>query len=268
VAAQGPTHEDELLAALSTVGQKPAPKKLENIDVPDPSPGETTSHDESPTKETKLPAVPKRVTLDNIWRHPDAHPLVLDMLLLQKYGPEWLTWEPETLQVGIPDSFKTASVSDLNLSKVQALKVLHLVDSYWERWEVFLPCTMAFNNEFPDFDVMQVPTVAQVLVSCDIAGRIRDDTAWSSEMKAYIAVVYEHDGIFLPLPPADFVTVPAEGIDTEELRKRWPAVRAAGTPPTGPSLVDEQLRRLTIANGYLEESRARLNLQLPLLANA
>lgn len=213
------------------------------------------------------PSIPPTsgVTRSNIWQHPDAHPIVLDFALLNKYGPEWLEWEPETVQLAISQDFGTSGLSDLNLAKIQACKTLHLVDSFWERWEVYLWCTMPFNSEFPDFRLMQVPAVGQVLVSCDIAARIRDDVAWSEEVKEFIAAVYKHDDIFLPLPPADFITLPApEIIDAAALAREWPKVRASGRTPTGGTIQDEQLRRLLSVNDYLEESRTRLQKQLAL----
>lgn len=218
-------------------------------------------------KEVVAEAPPASVTAKNIWHHPDAHPIALDMLLLRKFGPEWLGWEPETLQLLIPENFGTSALSDLNLSKLQACKVLHLVDSFWQRWEVFVACAMPLNGVFPDFQVMQVPTVAQCMVACDIAKRIRDDVAWSDELKAYVGTVYRHDGIFFPLPPADFATfeVP-EAIDQKAIAEKWPSVRASGVPPKGQTVLDEQLRRLLVANGFLEESRLRLQQQLRLHA--
>jgi hypothetical protein len=51
-------------------------------------------------------------------------------------------------------------------------------------------------------------------------------------------------------------------LDVSVLEKRWAEVRASNKPPTGDTLLDEQLRRLLVANGFLEESRARLAQQL------
>lgn len=219
---------------------------------------------DQPPAAMDVPAPPETVTTKNLWRHPDAHPIALDLLLLKRYGHAWLEWEPETLQVLIPEDFGTPSISDLNLSKLQACKALHLVDTFWQQWEIFVACLMPFNNEFPDFEVMQAPTVAQCLVACDVAGRIRDDVAWSNEMKEYIKVVYAHDGIFLALHPADFAPLPAapEEINQGELMKRWNEVRSTGKAPTGGDAMDEQLRRLLTANDFLEESRTRLHRQL------
>jgi hypothetical protein len=251
-----PDHERAFLEALQTItARTPEPLSPESDKVETQVPKEETYTAE-------LPAPPSTVTAANLWRHPDAHPLVLDLALLRRYGPEWLGWEAATLRHRIPLEFKTPSVSELNIAKIQACRTLHLVDSFWERWEVFVACLLPFNGEFPDFRVMHAPTVAQCLVAADIANRIREDVEWSSEMKAYFKTVYHHDGVFLPLPPLDFVQLDVpEEIDEKELAQKWPAVRQAGRPPKGDTFVDEQLRRLLTVNGYLEESRERLRQQ-------
>jgi hypothetical protein len=255
-----PTTDNEraFLEALEGIGGAP---KLAATDATTVVVEEgSTDH---PSSTTAVPPPPETVTSQNLWRHPDAHPIALDLLLLRKYGHAWLEWEPETLQVLIPEDFHTPSLSDLNLAKLQACKALHLVDTFWRQWEIFLPCCMAFNGEFPDFVVMQVPTVAQCLVACDVAARIRDDVAWTDEMKEYIKTVYQHDGIFLPIPPADFITLEApEEIDQKELAVRWNEVRSTGKAPTAETSMDEQLRRLLTVNNFLEESRTRLQRQL------
>lgn len=226
---------------------------------------ETTDTEPPPPATVTEPAVPLHVTSSNFWRHPDAHPLALDLFMLRKYGPDWLGWEAETMRVLIPEDFHTPSVSELNIAKLQACKTLHLVDTFWKQWEVFVACLGPLNSEFPDFTTMPAPSVGQVLVACDVAERIRADVEWSEEMKAYIATVYRYDGIFLPLPPADFIhlEVPEE-IDTAELARRWPEVRAKEEAPTAATPLDEQLRRLLHAYEYLEDSRTRLRLQLQL----
>jgi hypothetical protein len=250
-----PTNEQAFLQALEAIGIS---AKVAAVSAEDATDRVLVA--------TDIPSSPATVTAKNLWKHPDAHPIALDLLLLRRYGHTWLEWEPETLQALIPEDFGS-QVSDLNLVKIQACKTLHLVDTFWEQWEIFIACLMPFNNEFTDFNVMQVPTVAQVLVACDVAARIRDDVEWSSEMKAYVRVVYEHDGIFLPIEPAAFVTLDApEEIDQKALAVRWNEVRSSGKAPTGANPMDEQLRRLLTVHGFLEESRTRLQRQLGLHA--
>jgi hypothetical protein len=259
-----PDHERAFLDALQNVGVRP--KILPSADADTTQLVEGGSADR-PVHTTEATAPPATVTAQNLWRHPDAHPIVLDLLVLRQYGPAWLGWESETLSLLIPQDFNTPTLSDLNLAKLQACKTLHLVDSFWERWEVFTPCAMAFNSEFPDFEMMQVPTLAQCLVAADVASRIRIDSGWSTEMKAYFKTVYQHDGIFFPLPPLGFITLEhPDGVDEKEIARRWAEVRASGQAPLGATPIDEQLRRLLTVHGFLEESRARLQQQLRLHA--
>jgi len=255
-----PDHELSLLEALKAIGTKTPDSALSG-------PVTRASSEEHPTATAAVSPPPASVAASNIWRHPDAHPIALDMALVKKYGSDWLGWEAETWRVRIPADFKTQAVSELTISKLQACRALHLVDSFWQRWEVFIACLMPFNGEFPDFRIMPVPTVAQCLVACDTAAYIRTDVLWSEEMKAYFASVYHHDGIYLPLAPLDFVhlEVPAS-IDQNDLARRWTAAQASGKVPAEDDVMSEQVRRLFVAKGYLDESRARLQQQVKFYA--
>jgi hypothetical protein len=260
----GPDHEQAFLEALKGIGLEPNARPLPSLDADSMAVVEGASTDKPSTTQSAA-APPVHVTAENLWRHPDAHPIALDLLMLRHYGPAWLGWEADTWRLSIPDDFRTASVSELTIAKLQACKALHLVDAFWQRWEVFAACLLPFNSEFPDFATMPVPSLAQCLVATDVAARIRSDVEWSSEMKAYFQAVYQHDGIFLPLPPLDFLHLEApEEIDRPALLARWPEVRSSGRAPGGETPLDEQLRRLLAATEYLEESRARLHSQLQL----
>lgn len=234
---------------------------------------ETTQGDEdgNPTEPAAKPdaAKPKlsSVSVANLFRSPDTHPLILDLALLRKYKAEWLSWELETLVSRITADFGTPTVSDVNIEKVQACKALHLVDDFWLKWEVFLPCCAAFNGMFADFRNMQVPDVAECMVAVDVANRIRDDMQWSQEVKTFLSVVHRHQGIMCPQPPLDFVKVDTEGfpVDCASITERWPLVRASGVAPTGATIEDEQLRRMLGSWIYLEMARARLTTQLQVL---
>jgi hypothetical protein len=227
------------------------------------------THEVDPTAVTKAVdvAVPPKVTAKNVFRHPISHPLVLDLLLIDKYGEEWLGWESETIERRVPQDFSVDRISDLNMSKINAVKTLHLVDTFWQRWEVFTWCTMPLNAIFPDFQYMQVPTVLQSMLSVDIANRIRSEMEWSSEIKEYLAVVHRHDGILVPQPPLAFVEVDTSGLplDIADVIARWPAVRVAKSAPRADTPEDEQLRRMLSLFLLLEEKRVQLRQQLEVL---
>lgn len=208
------------------------------------------------------------VTLDNLFRNPEAHPIVLDLVLLRKYGASWLDLEIETLVAKIQEDFKTPTVADVNIEKLQACKALHLVDDFWLRWEVFLPCVAALNGGLADFDNMQAPTVAECLLAVDIANRIRDDVPWSTEIKTYLGVVHQYSSELCPQSPMEFVTVDTEGlaVDCADVHRRWPEVRAGGKSPMGASAEDVQLRKMLGSWVYLEAMRMRLQSQLKVLS--
>lgn len=255
-----PSYEQELRRVLEAV-QKSADGRGE-----DATEELETDQEAEPVKPLSVPDVPSRVTTKTLFSHPDAHPIVLDLALLQKYGAEWLSWEPETVRFRAEQEL--GQVSDLNFSKVMACKALHLVDSFWTSWEVFGWCAMPFNNIFPDFAVMQVPSAADVAVAIDISKRIREDVPWSHEVTKYLEVVCAHDHVFVPVPPLDFLHIDAShtNVNVEEVKARWPQVRTSGTAPAGDTVTDEQLRRMLNIHQQLSVARSRLRTQVALVA--
>jgi hypothetical protein len=233
----------------------------DDSDDPDEDVIETTEEDDGAEKTGEALPPPPHI---NLFQHPDSHPGVLDILLLQKYGPEWMLWEPETLALRIPQDFHTQEVSDLNMAKIQAMKTLHLVDTPWLQWEVFVWCCMPLNNLFPDFEVMQVPTAAQCLVAIDTFNLVRQDTAWSDELKVYLGTVWRHESMFCPTDPADFFEVDKSGtdIDCPKIMEQWPHVRKTGEAPSADTVPAEQLRRMLDAHEYLKENRDVFERQL------
>ena len=209
------------------------------------------------------------MTKRNLFTHPDVHPIVLDLMLLKLYGADWLEWEPETLELMVPKDTGTPEISGLAMSKIMACKTLHMVDTFWTQWEVFVWCTMPFNNLYPEFDVLQVPTVSQCLVSVDIANRIRQDVPWSEEVKRFIATVYRHDGIFCTIEPTEFVKIDTADfvIDCAELHKLWPNVRYTKKAPQDQTIMGEQLRLLLDVYLTFKKQQDVLRAQLTLVEN-
>lgn len=222
-----------------------------------------------PIQADSPPANVTAVTKSNLWHHPDTHPVVLDLVLFQHYGPQFLEWEAQTLKRIIPEDFHSSSLSELNLAKIQAVKVIHLVDTYWEDWEVFLWCTMALNGVFPDFSMMQSPTAAQCLVSVDTANHLRDDMPWSAEVQSFIDVSFRHDGLYVRVDPVNFITIQRDPdlADFKSIEERWPKILETRRAPKGETPEDEQLRRMLGAREFLDESRARLRHQLGLVGH-
>jgi hypothetical protein len=257
-----PELEEQFAQALEQMGLRPAMEAEE--DQSEALVGLETVDPETP--EEPAPPAPSSI---NLFNHPDAHPVVLGMALLKRYGPEWLLWEPEILYEAIPMDFRTSSVSSLARDKIQSIKTLHVNDLFWERWEVFNWCTQAFTDIYPDFEILQAPSAAQIMVSLDTASRIRSDVPWSSEVKEFIKQSCRFDGVFCPPAPLDQFEIGTEHglVDCEEIARRWPQVRKSGEAPPEVTIVGEQLRRNLEAHKYLEANRARLAAQMEWVLN-
>lgn len=208
------------------------------------------------------------LTKTNLYQHPLAHPLALTLGVIYQYGPECLLWEPETLRFFTQDEL--GPMSDLNSHKIQACISMLRNNAFWNRWEVFTVCTMPLNDIPPDFEVQQVPTVADILVSVEIAKALRDDVEFNSEVRTFMEKVYLFDGLFVHLAPVTFVSLPSKDLPFNDLlvHNMWPKVRASKVVPSTLGLGEQdQLNRMLLAYNHLEQSRARLKTQLPLVTH-
>jgi len=212
---------------------------------------------------------PLGVRAGNLFRHPDAHPLVLDMAMLQRYGPDWLTWEEDTIELRVEED-ERYEMSAINLSKLEAVRTMHMVDSFWERWEVFVWCTMPMNGIFPDFESMQVPTVLQCMSAVHTASRIRTDVEWSTEVRTFLAQVHRHDEVLVPQEPLEFVVLDLDGfpVDVKRIKELWPVVVKDKRLPEEDTVESEQLRRMLELYRDFEDGRAELRSQLEVVLNA
>lgn len=166
---------------------------------------------------TPSPSDTSRVTARNLFIHPEAHPVVLDIAMLKKFGPEYLGWLPEARELLIRRDIHP-DASSRNISKIEAMVTLHLVDSFWQQWEVFCWTTMALNGVFPDFVNLQSPSSGQCAVAVEIANHVRTDVPWVQEVRDFIGACFRHDELYLLPPVLTFATAPVlpEGIDRAE----------------------------------------------------
>lgn len=131
----------------------------------------------------------------------DAHPVALGMVLLKRYGPEFVEWDGDALYSDILDDFKATSISDQNWQKIQAFRTLLLSSAPWHEWEVFENVVQALNNNMPDPEITQRCTVAQLLAGVEMINDIRDDEPWGEEIWKYVAACSLDQGIpWVPEP--------------------------------------------------------------------
>jgi hypothetical protein len=287
------SHEDELFAVLRKVGQAEAesaeaPSTLDT-DRPDVKVVQTVEGPGLEPEPTKFgPDMPEGsyapISNRNLFVHHDTHPVVFDVKLLQQYGEDWMTWEPETLWREIMDDFRVPSISDHAKSKIQAVKTLHINEWYFDKWEVFCWVTQALNNNIPDFQVIQKPSIAQLFVSVDVATMIRNDEEFAPEVQMWVAASVLDEGVvYAPKPIAfcnDEIVQLLERSKLEDaldsipaVQERWHELGTLSDEAWGKingtaleeNVVDVQVARLIVAKRYMELRRRQLKEQLRVL---
>lgn len=180
--------------AAAAESEEEEPQSLESEEEPDPE----EVHGSSGSGVSYAP-LSKR----NLFEHHDSHPILLSMVLLDRYNYEWLDWEPETLWTEIKDDFKQPTISVHTRNKIQAVKTCHLVDTAWKAWETFYVVCQAFNNNVPNFRTLDAPSTAQIMNAVSIMKQIADHE-FSEEVAQFVAACCLEEGvIFLP-DPIDF----------------------------------------------------------------
>lgn len=227
------------------------PDAPDTVDLQEPIPGPVQV--DTPDVEGTIvgEAEPKdRVTRQNLFRNSATHPLVLYTFLLDKYGPIWITWRPDSLWIVIERDFKT-NLASITKEKINAIKTLMMVDSFWRDWEVFEKVTQALNNNTVRFDIIQPPTLGQMWNAVTIARGARPDvTEFEPEVAGYVAAAAQEEGVeYLP-PPLDFAQI-ILGDPPKDVVKRFKELSKSGTAVEfQETAADIQALKLHIAQEY------------------
>ena len=157
---------------------------------------------EEPSPSAVTQPAPRIPTSRSIFSHPDAHPVALDLALLKHFQLEWLEWLPDTLFHEVELTFKT-SIAEVNKLKILAAQTLHVVDSFWEEWEIFEKTLWALNGTVPIVGLIQPPDLPILYAGVDIASSIREEK-FSEEVARYCAAVFLNENVSYAAPPLEF----------------------------------------------------------------
>lgn len=163
--------------------------------------------EEAPPPSPEAPAAapspaPRQLTSRSVFSHPEAHPLALDVVLLKHFELEWLTWLPETLFLEIERTFNT-SIAEVNKLKILAAQTLHVIDTFWEEWEIFEKTIWALNGQVPRLDTIQPPDLPMLMAGVDMANSIRQES-YNEEISRYCAGVLLYENVHYAPEPLDF----------------------------------------------------------------
>ncbi len=131
--------------------------------------------------------------MDSLSDKRGLHLLVLDILCLRELGPEFITYEPETLFAEMRSRF--GPIGRVTSEKLLACQVLHSNNLYWTEWEAFEKVTASISGEVAIFSYVQPPDPEEAAVSLATAGQFADHE-YGDEVLRYIAAACLHTGLF------------------------------------------------------------------------
>lgn len=135
-------------------------------------------------------------------KDPEAHPLVLMMLVLDRYGDACLEWDPEVLRATlIKDNIQ---MSGLCLDKLRAVMVMIMSPSPWRQWEVFHWMCRAVTGRAPNFVFLESPEIGAMMVCADIMKLIDPPRKTAIEVDKFVAAALKLEGHVYAPPPLDF----------------------------------------------------------------
>lgn len=205
------------------------------------------------------------VTSKQAFTHKDTHPLVLDLLMIGEFGPDYLGWEPETCWVEIRKTWG-GSVSELNRNKIQAMRTVHVTDQPYNRWEVFDLVCAGLVGSSPRFDLIQKPSPHRAALALDVMAQVKEDVVVNPEVMKYCgAVMLDYGMVYGPgsLEPCNPIIRSHVGPSQERVRQAF----SAGLTPKfdGQNIDDIQLMKSYSVRDFQESTSRMLLSQLKAL---
>jgi len=146
----------------------------------------------------KIASVESAPNLRDIWRHPDAHPVVLMLMLIDKYGMEYAEWHPDVLRLTVERD--GIALSNKVWNKIMAGRVVLASPSPWRQWEVFHWVCRALAGESPNFVYLEEPELGHLVVGYEIMQMV-DKRETSFEVDKFIAATFKSAGVpYIPQP--------------------------------------------------------------------
>ena len=117
--------------------------------------------------------------------------ITISLILLRKYGPDYIGWETETLRQQLESDY--GEVGELSFQKACVAQIINAHDIAWKEWEVFEKVCAAINHEFPIFSMMQPPEPEDIAITLNTLNKTASNE-YSDEVLRYITAACINDG--------------------------------------------------------------------------
>lgn len=127
-----------------------------------------------------------------LYKDAAAHPLVLQLMVLDRYGNESMDWDPEVLRATMMrDRYQ---VSGTNWAKLMAARTLLMSPSPWRQWEVFHWVARALAGFPPNFTFLEEPVLGHLFSCVDIMKICDPAREFQLEIDKFVAAALRHEG--------------------------------------------------------------------------
>lgn len=136
------------------------------------------------------------------WTRPDTHAVVLLLLVLDRYGPECLAWEPDVLRLTmIRDKLQ---VSNISWTKILAARVALHSPSPWRQWEVYHWVSRGLSGIQPNIVYLEEPELGHLMLGSDVMHLLDPTRSVGYEVDKFAAAALKNDGQVWAPPPLAF----------------------------------------------------------------
>jgi hypothetical protein len=187
-----------------------------------------------------------------------THPLCLDIWLRKQLGP-YYDMDSEVVFVLACQAANTNVISEVNRSKIDAVKAVFLNDLPFTHWPSFEKVIMSLNGVIPMPDVCQKPDLGQLLAGVGIMDAIRT-AKLSDEVCRYISAALMADDIFLApkqLEECNKIIRPLSNGMTDFVAKNISDDKSTD------QIIQWHRQVIVLANNYVKEFAERFASQYP-----
>lgn len=122
-------------------------------------------------------------------------PVSMASELNDRYGPDWLMWDPVVLWEAI-ETDTNSSLSQSERDCIMAVRSALKADTAWQDWAVFLATVKALNGSDITTENPNYCTPMQIAWGVYVMEEIAGEQEFSGSVKAMVAAVFFRHGIY------------------------------------------------------------------------
>ena len=134
------------------------------------------------------------IQVKRLLESPETLALVLYLIMMKKYGEEWIGWEPLTLYLELREDFK-AEPSVETMDRLSAVQLVLGSGSFYADLYGFLGVCNTFSSGAPSFAVLDPVTIPEATWAMVEVGMLREPADFAPTVVAYVKTMLEIEGL-------------------------------------------------------------------------